>query len=217
MNDNDIDIAIIGAGNVGSALGRTLLTAGYPVTYGVVGDDGEARARARVDPRARIRPAPEAAAAARLIVLAVPGLVAVQAVADLGPLPGKVLVDCTNPLRWKEDGPIWQPPEQGSNAEAIAAHFPGLAVVKAFNTFGAAFHDNPSIDGEPVDVPICGDDVEAKALVSGVASRAGFRPLDAGPLRNAAPLENLAMLWIHLAVTEKRGLEVVFQLRQRSS
>jgi len=44
-----------------------------------------------------------------------------------------------------------------------------------------------------------------------VAEAAGFTPVDSGPLRNAAVLENLAILWIHLALREGHGRSWAFK------
>jgi hypothetical protein len=51
--------------------------------------------------------------------------------------------------------------------------------------------------------------------VAAIARAAGFEPIDAGPLRNAAVLENLAMLWIHLAMVGGHGRQVGFKLLGR--
>jgi len=207
-------IGIIGAGNVGASLGRRLSDCGYRVCFGVrkpsviaelVGQCGGSRASL---------PA-EAARDSELVFLTVPGGVAVEVATSLGDLDGKVVVDCTNPLRWDE-GPVWAPPPQGSTAAAIASACPGARVVKAFNTFGAEFHGNPSLPSGPAEVPMASDDDDAKALVAEVAARAGFAPVDAGPLRNAAVLENLAMLWIHLAMVGGQGRDFVFKMSRRS-
>lgn len=66
-----------------------------------------------------------------------------------------------------------------------------------------------------VDVPLASDDAEAKALVSSIATKVGFTPIDAGPLRNAALLESLAVLWIHLAMKGGQGRHVAFKLLKR--
>ena len=207
-------IAIIGTGNVGGALGCTLARAGHEVCFGVrEGKDiGELLDRAG----ANASSATPAAAAARadLVFLAVPGNSAVEAARDLGDLSGKVLVDCTNPLTWTE-GPVWNPPREGSMAAALAAALPGVRVVKAFNTFGAESHADPSIAGHKVDVYLAGDDADARRAVADVARSAGYEPIDSGPLRNAAVLENVAMLWIHLAMVGGQGRSVAFKLLHR--
>lgn len=208
------NIAIIGAGNVGASLGGRLVDSGYAVTYGVRDDDAATRAQERVHPDAELAPLRDAAAEADVIFLAVPAAAALDAARALGELDGKILVDCVNPIRW-DAGPVWDPPAQGSMTQALAASARGVRAVKGFNTFGAEFHADPSLGGDPVDVQLASDDAQAKTIVSEIAMRAGFRPVDAGPLRNAAVLENLAVLWIHLATVGGRGRNFAFSLRER--
>ena len=52
----------------------------------------------------------------------------------------------------------------------------------------------------PLDHFIAGDHAEAKARVSTLLQSLHMRPIDLGPLRNAATLEHLAVAWIHLAM-----------------
>jgi 8-hydroxy-5-deazaflavin:NADPH oxidoreductase len=207
-------VAIIGAGNVGGGLGVRLSNSGLPVKFGVrPGTDVKALLASCKDATAT---APEEAAAwGELVFLAVPGAVALEVARSLaGALAGKVVVDCNNPLVWK-DGPVWTPPPEGSLAAAIAKAAPGARVVKGFNTFGAEFHKDPSRAGVPADVFLAGDDAGAKKLVMDLAKQAGFRPVDAGPLRNAAVLENVAMLWIHLATVGGQGRDFTFVMQRK--
>jgi NADPH-dependent F420 reductase len=206
-----VQIAIIGVGNVGSALGARLAESGFHVTFGARSLDKAPQ----IAGTAAALPA-EAAARADVVFLAVPARVAVEAARSLGSLEGKILVDCNNPLRF-EGAPIWAPPPEGSLAAALQAALPKARVVKAFNGFGAEFHRNPTIDAEhAADVLVAGDDAEAKAAVSSIAKQAGFSPIDAGPLRNAALLENVAILWIHLALVGGHGRDVAFKLLSRT-
>lgn len=195
-------IAIIGSGNVGSALGANLSAHDYDVTFGVREGRNADEAVARSDGRATQAPIADAVTNADVVFLAVPPDAAVDAVRALD-LAGKIVVDCNNPLRW-DGGPVWNPPAEGSLAQAIAA-VTGARVVKAFNTFGAELHANPSLAGGGVDLPIASDDDDAKAIIAALGERCGFAPVDAGPLRNAAVLENVAMLWIHLAMVGGQG------------
>ena len=124
-------------------------------------------------------------------------------------LAGKIVIDCNNPLVWKE-GPVWTPPAEGSLAAAIAKAAPGARVVKAFNQFGAEYHKDP----RGAQVFLAADDAEAKKTVSEFSKNAGFDPIDAGPLRNAAVLENVAMLWIHLATVGGQGRDFAFHMKR---
>lgn len=206
-------IAIIGTGNVGGGLATTLAKAGYALQLGVrPGSDVKALLGA-CGAKASATSPEDAAAWAEVVFLAVPAAAAVDVARALGAkLEGKVVVDCNNPLTWK-DGPVWAPPAEGSLAAAIAKAAPGAHVVKAFNQFGAEHHADPRKTGAPAHVLMAADDAGAKAKVATIARTAGFEPIDAGPLRNAGLLENLAMLWIHLAMVGGQGREFVFALR----
>jgi NADPH-dependent F420 reductase len=206
-------IAIIGAGNVGGGLGINLAKKGLAVKFGVR-PETDVKALLAESGASSASPA-EAAAWADVVFLAVPGSVALEVATSLAAsLAGKVVVDCNNPLVWK-DGPVWTPPAEGSLAAAIAKAAPKARVVKGFNTFGAEFHKDPGRAGAPATVYLASDDAEAKKLVSTVATQAGFHAVDAGPLRNAPVLENLAILWIHLATVGGHGRDFTFQMQSR--
>lgn len=193
MNDH---IAIIGAGNVGGALEQRLAECGFQPHVG------------RREPGT----VEAAVSSSDVVFLAVPAQAAIEALRAAPDLTGKIVIDCTNPLRW-ETGVEWAPPAEGSVAQAIAAAFPEVRVVKGFNHFGAEIHRNPLLQGGPADAFFAGDHDGAKRKVMDVATRLGFRALDAGPLRNAAVLENLAVLWIHLAMTGQ-GRRFAFRIDQ---
>lgn len=191
-------VAVIGAGKVGGGLGATLAKAGFEVKYG--GKEDAATAAAWGD----------------IVFITVPGNVALDVAKSLAKqLEGKIVVDCNNPLTWKE-GPVWAPPAEGSLAAAIAKAAPGARVVKGFNTFGAEFHADPKHAGPAAQVFLASDDAEAKKTLGDVATKAGFRVVDAGPLRNASVLENLAMLWIHLAMVGGKGRDFTFVMQEKS-
>lgn len=207
-------IAIIGTGNVGGNLGARLAQSGHTIRFGSKTGKDVAALLERCAGRATATSIAEAAAWAEVAFLAVPATAAVDAARSLGDFGGKVVVDCTNPLRW-QDGPVWTPPAEGSIAQAIAGALPATRVVKAFNGFGAEFHLDPTLGATRADVYMAGDDAAAKGLVAEIATSAGFAPVDAGPLRNAALLENLAILWIHLATVGGRGRNAAFKLLAR--
>jgi NADPH-dependent F420 reductase len=207
-------ISIIGAGNVGGGLGRTFAKAGLPVRFGVRPESDTKALLDACGPEASASAPAEAATWGEVVFLAVPGSVALEVAQSLkGELAGKIVVDCNNPLVWKE-GPVWNPPAEGSLTAAIAKAAPGARVVKAFNTFGAEHHASPGLSGAPAQVFLASDDAGAKEVVSAIATKAGFAPVDSGPLRNAAVLENFAMLWIHLATVGGKGRDFAFAMQR---
>src|SRR5215471_19702149 len=94
-------IAIIGAGNVGSALGRGWLRAGEDVVFGV---PNPADPKYNPLPRERLLAPHEAARNTQTVVLATPWQATETAVKGLGDLSGKIVIDCTNPLGMGPNG-----------------------------------------------------------------------------------------------------------------
>jgi hypothetical protein len=91
-----------------------------------------------------------------------------------------------------------------------------LAIVKGFNHFGVEIHADPQVAGGPADALFAGDDAGAKRTAMSLAERMGFRAVDAGPLRNAAALENFAVLWIQLAMNGSSGRHFAFRIVGRT-
>lgn len=207
-------ITIVGTGSVGMALARNFVRHGIDVQL-VARDAAKTRELA-----ASLGARASAAEAGSLrdvgvLVLAVPAGAAAAALEDASGLPpGTIVVDATNPLKWSE-GPVHTPPPEGSNTAQLAARFPHLRLVKAFNTFGAEFHERPELGSAAADLYIAGDNADAKRTVGELARTLGFDPVDVGPLRNAAHLESLAILWIHLATVGGQGRNVAFKLLRR--
>ena len=193
-----MNIGILGAGNVGGNLGRAWAQRGHDVLFGVR-DPGSEKARqavAAAGERARAATLGEAAAFGEVVVIAVPWTAVPDTLAAVGDLGGKIVIDTINAIRW-DNGPVKE--VDTSVAEMIASWLPGSRLVKAFNTIGAEHMLQPDFNGMRADMFICGDDAGARAVAVSLAGDIGFVARDAGPLRNAALLEALAMLWIHMA------------------
>jgi len=191
-----MQIAIIGTGNVGSALGGSLVRAGHTVTF--AGRDVEKATKLAADLGAAVASTPAAAVAdADVIVLAVPfGAVGSLATAIAPLTTGKVVIDATNRLKPDYSGLA---SEDGSSAaEQIAIWFEGASVVKAFNTLFASIQADPASLGQTVDLLIAADDAAAKSLVAQLATSIGLRPVDAGSLMGAREMEAIA--WLNMSL-----------------
>lgn len=211
-----ITVAILGTGRVGRALGERLVHAGATVRYGARNPGPAAASLPGSLAEIPTRLPAEATADAQIVLLAVPAAAAMDAARSAGSLDGKILLDCTNSLRRDASGPSWAPPAEGSMAQALAAAFPGAAVVKGFNHFSSEIMRSPELTTGPAEAFFAGDDHDAKSLIMELAGQMGFRPHDAGPLRNASLIENLAVLWIHLASTEGAGRQFAFRLEKQA-
>lgn len=209
-----MNISIIGAGNVGIALGQSLVRAGHSVSFGVPNPPKYADAVAKLGNRAKLGSITEAIEASDFVILAIPYNAAQDVVRAVTDWNGKVLVDATNPLAPGLAG--LQLGTSTSGAETIAKHALGARVVKAFNTTGAENMLNPQYPTGRVMMPVCGDDADARARVMAIAQAIGFEAIDYGPLMAARYLEPFAMTWIHLAFKQRFGREFAFGLLRRS-
>lgn len=208
-------IAILGAGNVGGALARVWSAAGHSVTFGLPEPQSEKSraALSKLGGTARAASNKGAASSAQIVALCVPWPAAQDAIRQCGNLSGKIVIDCTNPLRADLQG--LSIGTTTSAAEQVASWASGAKVVKAFNTIGAADFGNAQFGTQRADGFYCGDDPASKSWVLDLIEAAGLDPVDAGPLRNARWLEAMAMLWIDLAVNQKQGPNHGFKLLRR--
>ncbi|GHB17849.1 NADPH-dependent F420 reductase [Streptomyces clavifer] len=188
-------IAIIGAGNVGSALSAATVRAGHAVSISATSPDKASAVAAATGAHAA-RDNAAAVADAEVVVPAVPGN-AVEAVArELAPaLPGKIVIDATNPLNATyTDLDI----AETAAAQSLQRSLPGVPVVKAFNTVFAGRLGTPVEGDLRLTGFYAGDDAEAKRTVAELLASLGFSPVDAGGLRMARALEEMAFLNISL-------------------
>ncbi len=191
-----MDIAIIGTGNVGSALAGAFIRAGHDVT--IAGRDTEKTRRvASAVGATPVSTGRDAAAAGQVVVLAIPFESAASVASEIADVVGgKVIVDVSNPFNATFDGLI---SDTGlSAAEQIQAWLPDARVVKAFNTVLASRQADPTAEGEPVDAFVASDDRAAAELVLELAGSIGMRQVAPLPLSNARYLEGLAFLNIGL-------------------
>jgi predicted dinucleotide-binding enzyme len=208
-------IVIIGAGNVGGTLGAAWASRGHEVIFGVrdTADPKLEELLARSGGKARVATVKDAAAAADVVALTVPWPAAQDALRTAGDLAGKILLDCTNPL--KPDLTGLTVGFTASGAEQVAAWAAGARVVKIFNTTGYSNMENPAYREGPAMMLYCGDDAQAKRVAAQLAAELGFEPYDVGPLTEARLLEPFALVWIHLAVLQKMGTGFAFRLVRR--
>ena len=189
---------VLGSGMVAQVLARGLKKHGYDVRIG--SRDAAKLAAFQKETGIPAGTFADVAAAAEVIVLAVKGSVAGEALRLAGAtnLRGKVVIDTTNPLA---DAPpvdgvlqVFTGPNE-SLMERLQQEFPDARFVKAFNSVGNASMVNPSMSGGPPTMFYCGNDAEAKAIVAEMLTKFGWEPFDMGTAAAARAIEPLCQLW----------------------
>jgi predicted dinucleotide-binding enzyme len=130
-----MNVGIIGAGNVGGTLGARLAAKGHKKIFFGVPDaaDPKYEPLKKIAGATFIKPS-EAAQRADVVMLTTPWRVAEQVIKDCGPLAGKIVVDCTNPIKADFSGLEFG--HTTSAAEKVAGWAQGAKVVKCFNQTG---------------------------------------------------------------------------------
>ncbi len=199
-------IGIIGAGNIGSGLGKRLAAQGHDIVVSYARTPEKvAEAAAVIGGGARPGTPEEAAAHGEVIILATPWGVTLDVVGRLaGELAGKIVWDCTNPFA--PDMSELLIGTTTSAGEEIAKAAPLARIVKAVPPFAQSLHA-PSMDigGHKPGVFVCGDDPAARATVVQLVSDVEAGAVDAGPLKLARFTEPLGMLVTNLAYVQGMG------------
>jgi len=194
-----MNIGIIGSGIVAQTLAAGFLKHGHAVRLGTR-DTTRLNDWAVNYPQAARGTVADAAAFGEVVVLAVKGSAAADAVGAAGAinLSGKTVIDTTNPI-------AAAPPEHGvlkyfttlddSLMERLQRLCPSAYFVKAFNSVGNALMVNPSLAGGPPTMFICGNNDGAKAIVRGILDQFGWDVEDLGKAEAARAIEPLCILW----------------------
>jgi len=209
-------IAILGAGQVGGALGKAWAAAGHSIAYGVP-DPGAAkhRAVAAAAGNARLADVAGAATDAEAVVLAVPFAAVEPALKACGNLHNRIVLDATNPLRMGAQGLELSLGFTQSGGERVAALVRGAAVFKTLNQVGfEVMADAGGYAAKPV-MFVAGDDQTRKPEVLDLVRDLGFDAIDVGGIALSRLLEPMAMLWIHMALNRRAGRDNAFAYLRR--
>lgn len=200
-------IAIIGTGDVATALGPEFAMQGHTIVYGSRNPESDKAQDlvARTGDAASVTTPTESVIDAHIVVLAVPGMMVREITAGLGDLSGKIIIDPTNPLERKML--TFHHGVATSNAEIIQELAPDAYVVKAFNTLNWKTMVSPETAGGPVSIPLAGNSRSAKNTVSELVEGMGLEAIDVGGVENAHWVEGLLILWINNRYSTRESFE----------
>jgi predicted dinucleotide-binding enzyme len=192
-------IGVLGSGDVGKVLASGFLRHGHETMVGTR-DPAKLAEWSAGNPGGRVGTFSEAAAFGEVVVLAVKGSVAAEALraAGVANLSGKTVIDATNPI-------ADQPPANGvlkffttldeSLMERLQREFADARFVKAFSSVGNRLMVNPQLAGGKPTMFICGNDESAKQTVGGLLDQFGWEVADMGKVEAARAIEPLCILW----------------------
>ena len=194
-----MEIAVLGTGMVGKTLAAGFVRVGHTVTVGT--RDPEVTAAREEWTDVRLATYADAARGADLVVLAVGGQVAEEALAQADLPDGAIVLDLTNPLDFSNGfPPTLTVKDTDSLAEVLQRAHPTAQVVKALNTVNCALMVTPQqlAEGDHT-IFIAGDDAAARAHVHSLLQDLGWVDIVEFPsLEAARGLEMYLPLWVRL-------------------
>lgn len=181
-----LKIGIIGAGQIGGTLAALWVQAGHEVLISSRHPDALRPLAQSLGPRARVGTPREAALFGPVVLVSVPYGALPQIGRDLrGELAGKIVLDTGNPYP-QRDGPMALEARKKGTGVASAEFLPGVRLVRAFNAINSGdLRSEAHRKGEPIAIPLAGDDPEALQVAQQLVRDAGFAPVLVGPLSRA--------------------------------
>jgi 8-hydroxy-5-deazaflavin:NADPH oxidoreductase len=180
-------IGVIGPGRIGGNAARQALKAGHEVALSFSRDPARLAALAEeLGPGASAATPAEVVESSEIVVFAVPWDAIDDALAQAGSLDGRIVIDTTN-----QYGQVAMPAPGQTAAQVNAARMPGARYTKSFNTLTAAFQVEAAdrTGDDRVVQWICGDDAEAKRVVSDLIAAMGYQPVDLGATADCEVME----------------------------
>jgi 8-hydroxy-5-deazaflavin:NADPH oxidoreductase len=181
---NRKQVGIIGAGRIGQAMARTALRAGRSVAIANSRGPGSLTSVVSALGEGVSAATAQQAAAAGIVVIAVPWPRVQPALEGLE-WSGQIVIDATNDF---------DPSDLNgrTSSEVVAGLVRGARVVKAANTLAAAIlGSDPHEGGGQRVIFVSGDDVDAKAEVISLFEDAGFSTIDLGTLITGGAMQQL--------------------------
>ena len=179
-----MQIAILGAGLVGSTLGRLWYAAGHDVTFAARHAARPQALAAELGERAHAASVADAVAGAEVVLVAVPGPAVTDVLQAVGPLDGRVMIDAANSFG-----------QQQVTLRSLANAFPRARWVRAFNSLSVSVMADDNHREPPWAMFLSGE--EAKPVVAQLIRAAGFDPVDLGGIDDSQLQDPGSTLWTY--------------------
>jgi 8-hydroxy-5-deazaflavin:NADPH oxidoreductase len=183
-------IAVLGAGRVGSTIGRLWHAAGHDVTFAARHAARPRALAAELGGRAHAASVADAVAAAQVVLVAVLGPAVTGVLQAAGPLDGRIMIDAANSLGKGVFG------QQQLTLRSLADAFPRARWVRAFNSLSVSIMADDN-HREPPWVLFLSGDQEAKPAAGQLIRDAGFDPVDLGGIDDSQLQDPGGVLWTY--------------------
>jgi predicted dinucleotide-binding enzyme len=197
-----MQIAVLGAGNIGGTIGEKWAKAGHTIRFGVR-DPQKPDVQQLVKSLGANTSAlsiADALKGAEVVLFAIPGKTMDETIAaNAQALDGKVLIDAANNLGG----------ETTNSFPAFKQHTPHASIYRTFNCYGWENFKNPIPDA---DLFYAGTDGAAKTKVEQLISDVGLHPIYVGGVDQAGLLDGVLGLWFALAGGQKMGRKLAFKV-----
>ena len=205
-----MNIAIIGTGNIGGALGRSWAKAGHKIHLGVR-DTANFKGKELAGVQGvSVHPIADAVKASEVILIAAVPQATADIVRAMGDVSGKVIIDAMNSVRMKPEG-------YNNTFDALVDLAKGAEIAKCFNSTGFENMADPLYPNNVhLDMYMAGDSKRAKEVAKQLALDAGFGECyDFGGNDKEGLLESFALCWINLAIIQGQGRNIGFKIVKR--
>jgi predicted dinucleotide-binding enzyme len=181
-----LKIGIIGTGHIGGALAMLWVQAGHEVLMSSRHPEELQPLARSLGPKAHVGTPKQAAEFAEVVLVSVPYGALPQVGRDLkAELAGKIVLDTCNPYP-SRDGEMAVDARRKGTGVADPEFLPGVRLVRAFNAINSGdLRSEAHRKGEPIAIPLAGDDPQALKVAEQLVRDAGFAPVVVGPLSTA--------------------------------
>jgi predicted dinucleotide-binding enzyme len=179
-------IGVIGSGNIGGTIGGLWVKNGHPVFFSSRHPEELKDMIAKLGSLAKAGTVEEAVTFGDVLFIAVPYGAIPQIGKDYSAkMKGKVMLDACNAVSTR-DGAIADEVEQNGIGVTTQKYFPGVRIVRAFNTMSYMVFAREANRPDPkLAIPIAGDDPQAVQIAAALVRDAGFDPVTVGTLADA--------------------------------
>jgi len=179
-------IGVIGSGNIGGTIGGLWVKKGHSVFFSSRHPDELKDMIAKLGSLAKAGTVEEAVAFGDVLFIAVPYGAIPQIGKDYSAkMKGKVMLDACNAVSTR-DGAVAEEVEQNGIGVTTQKYFPGVRIVRAFNTMSYMVFAREANRPDPkLAIPIAGDDPQAMQIAAALVRDAGFDPVTVGTLADA--------------------------------